>query len=393
MLNRFSLLAQMLTWKAYNQGKKSEFKRSLTLQAEVYSGAQYKYPGFFMYRTAADEGVCDDCAPLSGVMSEDYDELIGETGEPPLHLNCLPGNTLVSPCGRITGVSKRVFDGDLVIIHTAGGRDLSVTPNHPVACEQGWVPAHLLNEGDNVICEGRGQIGFPNFRFDKHQDMPAPIEEVANAFLMMPSALRREVPTAPEDFHGDGRNSEIAIIGTNRHLLPNRKPSFTKQTSKTPFVKRNMPLIELVGFSPFDSLSETLLSSLGDNVGGSNLPFSLGGGHSGPLQQLSLMRASNVNTISLQAVADSAPINPELLSELILGNSRDILLDQIVSIESKPFHDYVYNLETTNGYYTVEGLIIHNCRCEIVGRPTVPIVESQDRFRESWEQEQDQEVT
>ena len=90
ILNRFNLLAATLTWKAYNQGKKSEFKRSLKLEAEIYKGAHYKYPGWFMFKTSADEKTCDICAPFSGRMSEDYDELIAETGELPedFHPDC-----------------------------------------------------------------------------------------------------------------------------------------------------------------------------------------------------------------------------------------------------------------------------------------------------------------
>jgi hypothetical protein len=86
---RFDALAQVLTWKAYNLGKASEFRRSVKQQAAVYAGAQYKYPGFFMLQTMADDGVCDDCAPLAGLMYEDYDELITELdGGPPMHVNC-----------------------------------------------------------------------------------------------------------------------------------------------------------------------------------------------------------------------------------------------------------------------------------------------------------------
>jgi hypothetical protein len=91
MLNRFSLLAQMLTRKAYNKGKASEFKRSLTMQASVYSAAQYKWGGWFIFLVHPElskTGVCDDCAQFAGVMSEDYDDLIAQTFEPPIHLNC-----------------------------------------------------------------------------------------------------------------------------------------------------------------------------------------------------------------------------------------------------------------------------------------------------------------
>lgn len=88
ILRRFDALAQMLTWKAYNIGKRSEFIHSLH-RAALFMGANYKYAGYFMFKTEADEAVCDECAPFAGTLYPDYDELISIIGdEPPLHVNC-----------------------------------------------------------------------------------------------------------------------------------------------------------------------------------------------------------------------------------------------------------------------------------------------------------------
>jgi hypothetical protein len=96
ILRRFDALAQMLTWKAYNLGKRSEFIHSLR-QAALFMGATYKYAGYFMFQTKADEKVCEWCAPLSGTLYPDYDTLINTiqatlpanlSAEPPVHINC-----------------------------------------------------------------------------------------------------------------------------------------------------------------------------------------------------------------------------------------------------------------------------------------------------------------
>ena len=60
---------------------------------------------------------------------------------------------------------------------------------------------------------------------------------------------------------------------------------------------------------------------------------------------------------------DRAPPNPEVLRELVLGDSTEILLDQVVSVERIAFVGHVYNLETLSGWYVAEGIVSHNCRC------------------------------
>lgn len=87
VFQRLGVVAQMLTWTAYNQGKASEFRRS-TNQNPPFMASIYKYDGQFMFQTAADDLVCDECAPYSGTMADTYDDLVAETDEPPLHINC-----------------------------------------------------------------------------------------------------------------------------------------------------------------------------------------------------------------------------------------------------------------------------------------------------------------
>jgi len=65
--------------------------------------------------------------------------------------NCVVGDTLVSgppPCTAY----RREYSGELVILTTASGKKLTVTPNHPILTTEGWVAAGLLDEGSYVIC-------------------------------------------------------------------------------------------------------------------------------------------------------------------------------------------------------------------------------------------------
>jgi len=146
--------------------------------------------------TAGDDRVCAECAGLQGRVYT----LADARGVIPVHPNCLPGDALVSSCGGIAGASKRWFDGNLVIIRTASGQQLSSTPNHPVLTERGWVPAHLLNVGDYVVRNGRGDGKL--FGNDEAQDVPARIEDVAETFFRAREVT--EIKQSPSMFHGDG---------------------------------------------------------------------------------------------------------------------------------------------------------------------------------------------
>ncbi|MFL1547004.1 phage minor head protein [Pseudomonas sp. O39] len=126
---------------------------------------------------------------------------------PPFHPNCLPGHTLVTASSGIAGVSKRWFDGEVVVFKTSSGRVLTCTPNHPILTDKGWVAAKELDLRSNVICDGSSKwAGVVDG--DDH-DMPSSIHEVTEAFLSNSSVLACPVPVSAPYFHGDGVGSEV----------------------------------------------------------------------------------------------------------------------------------------------------------------------------------------
>jgi hypothetical protein len=48
------------------------------------------------------------------------------------------------------------------------------------------------------------------------------------------------------------------------------------------------------------------------------------------------------------------------------GIALNVFADEIVSISMSLFSGHVYNLETSSGYYSANGIIAHNCRCAVV---------------------------
>ena len=139
---------------------------------------------------------------------------------PPRHWRCLPGDALVLSRSRITGVSKRWFDGDVVVVRTASGRELTCTPNHPVLTPQGWVAAHLLHVGGYVVSDGGRE--WPGLCDGNDQHGPARIEDVARAAFRSCEMVTGPVPVATEDFHGDGLEGQVAVVASERLLRNDR---------------------------------------------------------------------------------------------------------------------------------------------------------------------------
>ena len=106
------------------------------------------------FQTVGDDDVCPQCLDLEADNPYTIEEARGII---PVHPNCLPGDCLVSSGGRITAATKRLYEGDLVVIRTASGHKLACTPNHPVLTDRGWVPAKAIDKGGRVVRHVRGQ--------------------------------------------------------------------------------------------------------------------------------------------------------------------------------------------------------------------------------------------
>ncbi len=121
------------------------------------------------WRTAEDELVCDICAALDGEWFPASEMDIGTEA----HIGCLiPGQVVetikgpvpiedVSPSGdavlthtgyyrKVRGASKRRYKGKVYQL-TYQGKTVTVTPEHPVLTQRGWVQARELTSSDTLV--------------------------------------------------------------------------------------------------------------------------------------------------------------------------------------------------------------------------------------------------
>ena len=358
------------------------------------------------YLATLDHRSCLSC--INAEIGSPYK--IGEGPHPTLHPRCLPGDSLVSTSHRVSAVSKRWFDGDMIVIRTASGKRLVCTPNHPVLTRRGFLPASAIDVGDDTVNQVivDGVIGGQA----DHKHIETPIEKLADSFRRSRSVMSTEVPMTAPAFHGDGIDGEICTIWADRSLLGERNAAFMQHFGHPDFVSAGNAASSLssYGLSAFrfvgnSSAARSIMSAF-------NLGCALCGSHAGPLNGLSFGLGSNMGAMHLQLPSYDVPRNAEFLSDgifrqagfverdggfdiecarlrksdnfntsvnkpvsddfsgyaelaskLINGHSGPVTIDNIINIDVVRYSGHVYNLETETGWYLANGIINHNCRC------------------------------
>jgi len=312
----------------------------------------YKQMGVEKVRFNADPECCDLCAEKDGQVYT-IDEAQGVI---PVHPNCLPGDSLVSPCGRISGVTKRWYEGKMIVIKTASGNVLRCTPNHPIFTSIGLLPSSSLNIGSYVI----------SYRGSKR-----PFFRIFSSFLKSPGVTACKVPSSSKYFHGDGIGSKVAIVASNRFLMDGANTSFFKHHFKLNLFIRKIRRIFFDSLSMLTFCLPRNLSASCGLMGVSNLPFSLLGGHLFPLKNPSLTMRSDMNSrihesFSNYVSGDSISFRKSQFRNTRFIKRNDFFsgkLDQVTHLNTTFYKGFVYNLETSKSYYIANNIASHNCEC------------------------------
>ena len=325
------------------------------------------------------------------------------------YLNCLPGSELVT-APSVLAAYRRWFDGDMLTVRTAGGRQFAITPNHPVLTDHGWIAAGELRESHNLIC-GQLRDGLGG-RDPNVYDEPTRIGEVFDALADVFGTER--VVGVAMDFHGDGRQGQVDVVRTRRKLRYRIEAALNQHVAQFPLAFGNVRSVHGAGLHRSAlGLGPLALAALGV-MGGARQRLAFVGGHALHPKYVGFAAATNTDAMRDQHIANrfaraaertgqgefafsrfvaphdfsggkvqvarrrlmperNVPLsqtvtNGSVIDAKLSGQFRDTLAgeverDQIVSIERNAFHGYVYNLETSTNWYVASGAIIHNCRC------------------------------
>lgn len=306
---------------------------------------------------------------------------------PAFHPFCLPGDALITSAVGISAVIRRWYDGDMAVITTASGKSLTATVNHPILTGRGWIGAGFVNVGDDVVSRPDVEsVRWYSFIDDDHKHMPTSIAEIADSFFRSGKVTARKVPVSAEDFHGDGMAGQIAVIGADGKLWDGVDAALLEVGADHFLNVTHAGHAGLLGNGILDLGDEGLwcpahgiMRSLG--IGGSLLRSHLAGADehlfAGGSFGDSGHHEPRINDISADI---------ELGRQIQNGATGSVFLDNVINVEIKTYHGYVYNLETEQGHYTSNGIVTHNCRCKIsprldlTGKQEKPVDENSDRY-------------
>lgn len=376
--------------------------------------------------TPGSERTCEMCLPMHGqrvALGVPFtDDEGGEIDRPPLHPSCFVAGTEV--CGpRVVGSTDRWYRGAVVEIE-AGGHGVSVTPNHPLLTRSGWIAAGELHEGDDLVCCGDRERMLAAIDPDHHQ-VPARIEEVAKALGGAGGMSAAKMPVAAEDFHGDGKGSEVYVVRADRLLRDRVDAALAQPDGEQFFVGADPAASRLPCQGPGDPLGFRGFSAAAGEMGGFGQRLVLFGRPPCGHEAVGAQWVADLDFGLDEPSSDGRARDPEQHREGVLGFAGEIapsdfvvgqvvppatvsdagLVDPVLDddprnakagcdrglalagevarhhlgvvegvavalffgkigrISRREFAGHVFNLETAGGWYSANGIIAHNCRC------------------------------
>ncbi len=363
-------------------------------------------PEGLVWTAVLDSNVCPICLKLDGKRFPTEYRKVSP------HPQCVLGDTPVI-AGSVAAAVRSVYSGNVVTIGTHGGRNLSVTENHPVLTANGWKPAKAITEGDQLVCHG-----IPNPVASVNPDLnqrPTTAEELFTLALQQPSVEIGAVPAAAMDFHGDGAgmHGEVNIACVNRELLLHGQSPCAKHVGQALLVGADVQLTDVVDLSTLDAFLFAMHAAATGLVSASDLLAALLRGELTPLEGLRLALAARCDARFDEPLADGAACDSKALGDLVLAQARSVQLDNdgnvhlgpmpdlnacgvkagfdgveaaplllhdfgkaqaglveldnVISVEIGARHEIpVYDFSTLSGAYLADGIVVHNCRCYLL---------------------------
>lgn len=283
--------------------------------------------------------------------------------------NCFLGDVNVDSDSEIVRSYKSLYVGETITVDTAAGVHFTCTPNHPILTDRGWVPARLLNDGDNLLVTFRAgassgsdpdvQHGFASF-------------EAVHELLHELGCERASAMSV--NFHGDRPASDVEIVGKEGLLRVCGDVTGIEEVDEL--------LLELS--DPSASAGGSVRKLCGgrtalrpSDMGRVRDALLLVLGHRGHADVHRLRSVPRCDATVAENAIDNLPAETMCRRELLDGLSGKVALDKVTNVEvGSTRGSHVYNLQTGDGYYFVNSIIsgmgsgifaiAKNCRCTLV---------------------------
>jgi hypothetical protein len=319
--------------------------------------------------TAEDERTCYICKPRNGLTKKEIIKGQKEGKQVkgdifiPQHPNCILPDQVVY-CPNLVSAVKSFYNGVIIKIAFSNGSKISVTQNHPILTDKGFIKAKFLNKSHDVLfvpdVEGLSK-NIPN-----NNNVPTIIQKVFSSLKKTRGMLTKRMPVSSKNFYGDSAffKGDINVVFPNRFLLGKNDVSFGKFRANFNFSFRNISFKFLNGFRTLHQMFERLFNS----------PNSVMSFFS-PVNSLLFRRffhsiehgfraISSLNSIDNQTFSDNIPRNTKGSRKFKFRFSKFIKPTNAVNIKFEKYVGHVYDLQSIDyELYVCNGIIVKNCRC------------------------------
>lgn len=339
-----------------------------------------------------------------------------------IHPNCLVPGGLVLAEGLVSE-SRRPYDGEVITLETSSGNRITVTPNHPVLTDRGFIAASLLEEGQKII-EASGKYTGLFGETPNDINIPTGLEEIFHSLVSSGGGAACSVIGSAEQFHGDGvPDSKVDIVFADGSGVSKRDPTFSQKPTEKDLPAGHLRRPVLFSKGSLTKIFVGALSSLycrvsrfgfvccveGISEDGKNLsdlrfrtPAGLGDlserqpgfmKFKKAVEKLRVLGSELFGNIVkalapgplgkdhsevMLGVFDSPwveikfPGNVCASEPLLVARLQELLRDDglVVSVlthkSTSSYSGFVYNLETKYGYYVYNSIVTHNCLHSLV---------------------------
>ena len=260
-----------------------------------------------------------------------------------MHPNAVLGDQPITMHGAVESAVRSRYNGPAYRIMTRSGRSFTVSPNHPVLTGRGWLPAQGVREGDEMVRTGFGEATGPTANVELDH-VPSGTAEMFDA-LAARGALSR-VAVAGDDLHGDAVwcEREVDVVVPHDGLLVEVDAPFAEHRCEPDLV---LPDVQ---------------SSLVAGLGAGGLA---GDGVDGAAPVLGSL--ADRDPAGLEPSADGRLGDVVDVGEVLARHPGVVVADEVVGVERDWFHGWAYDFQTSERAYSLDSLLIHNCRHTLVG--------------------------
>jgi hypothetical protein len=301
---------------------------------------------------------------------------------------CFDGSTRVRSVGDVSRVFRRHYHGDILLIATASGKQVRCTPNHPILTARGWLPAKEIRpkaevlysiEGDGLCVRCQDEVG-----------VPPTLAQLADAAFEPSRGHVLRVAASRADFHGDGArgDGQVDVADLDAHLVHGVETSLGQHLGNLLLGRPDVGLgVGLHGAANqghglgaherIDMAAQLGLAVLEDLVDRRlAVPHGFGDGDrlhafseqlehlvahlSGEGEGLAANRLST-DADSLKGGRDGGRRHAEVACQRCGRFTVAVSADDVVEVRGQFHSGHVFNLQTTSGFYSANGIVAHNC--------------------------------